>query len=406
MSATSVAATRGAAWAAKRFSGLPPTFWWLFGGVGVARLAFFVVPFRTFYLAHDRHLDAVASSLVMTAFGVGWALSQPLGGVAADRIGRRTVIVASAWGSAAAFLAFGSAHALFSLAATALLAGLSFDAYRPAVQALISDLVAATNRARALALLYLVMNVGRGAACVLGGLLAEHSFWLLFVINAVANAGFGLAVLLVIEDAAPGKATQAGHHPRLLHVLSDRRLLAFTAVTLAFYTIHMQSALTLPLVMDRSGATPLAFGLLLALDPLAVALIQLVTQDMISRAPALKICAAGVAIVGVGLAITGSGHSVVWFAATIPIWVGGEVLFLTVAPGVVAAIAPPDLRGSYFGVWGCTQGLAAVIAPAIAAVTITVGGFALVWTVGVFAGLVTAAGCLLLDRRHPQPKVS
>ena len=46
-----------------------------------------------------------------------------------------------------------------------------------------------------------------------------------------------------------------------------------------------------------------------------------------------------------------------------PLWIAGEVVFLAVAQDVVAALAPPEHMGSYFGLWGLSQGLAALLAP-------------------------------------------
>jgi sugar phosphate permease len=303
--------------------------------------------------------------------------------------------------SAAAFMAFGSARTVPALAVAALAAGISFDAYRPAAQAMMTDTVPADDRPRALSSLYLALNVGRGIACVAGGLMAEHAFWPLFALNAVINLAFGLTIWLTTRDNDSwGAAASAKPRatPRAV-VLRDRHLLAFTAITMAFYLIHMQSVVTLPMIIDRAGASPLAFGLLLALDPLAVAVLQMLLANWLDRISALVSCAVGVVLVGVGLAVTGMGSTVTWFALTIPIWVAGEVCFLAVAPGVIAAIAPPDRRGTYFGIWGCTQGVAAIAAPPVAAVLLAVGGTTTLWLAGAIAGVFTAAACLALGTR-------
>lgn len=137
---------RTAAWTDRRFGGLSPAFWQLFWGIGIARLGWVVIPFRTFYLAHHRHLDPEQVSLIMLAFGVGWAVSQPAGGWFADRFGRRIVLVASAFGSAGAYVFFGAASEFVWLAVWAGAVGLTFDLYRPALSALISDSVHADRR--------------------------------------------------------------------------------------------------------------------------------------------------------------------------------------------------------------------------------------------------------------------
>jgi hypothetical protein len=285
------------------------------------------------------------------------------------------------------------------LAAAACAAGLTFDLYRPALSALTTDVVTEpAQRRKALAVLYLTLNLGRGAACLIGGLMASYAFWPLFTANAIINVAFGVAVwrLVRADRPAPG-----GRPPvRWRIVLQDRRLLVFTAITLVFYMVHMQSVIVLPLVFAEHGVSPWQFGLLLALDPLIVAAIQLAIQHRLLSATALQACAAGVALVGVGLAVAGAGTGLAWYAITMPLWIAGEVIFLAVAQDVVAALAPAQRIGSYFGLWGLSQGLAALLAPIAATALIPLGGTVLLWGTGAILGIAAAAGCLLLQRHQ------
>jgi len=384
-----------AGWWRRRFGGLPRAFWGLMTGVGLARLGFFAVPFLTFWLVADRQFSQAQAAAIMTAFGLGWTLSMPLGGWLADRLGRRAVIIASAFGAALAYLVLGGVHGLLWTAVAAFATGCTFDLYRPAVQAGISDTVQGEHRGRALSLLYLVMNISRCVACVLGGLLAERAFGALFAVNAAVNVVFGLVALRVLRE--PGRPTVARERaPGFGTALRDRSLLGFTAITAIFYAVHMQSMISLPMVFSEAGASPLQYGLLLALDPLVVVAVQLLMQHWLLRTPSLLVCAIGVAMVGVGLALTGMGTSMGWYTATIPLWVAGEVAFLTAAPGVVATIAPEHLRGVYFGVWGGTQGLAAVAAPLLASL---LAGEDAIWLSGAVAGMLAAVACVFLRVR-------
>ncbi|HZM81323.1 MAG TPA: MFS transporter, partial [Candidatus Limnocylindrales bacterium] len=335
-------------------------------------------------------------SLIMLAFGAGWAVSQPVGGWVADRSGRRIVLVISAFGSAGAYLFFGAATEFVWLAVSAASVGLTFDLYRPALSALISDSVHADQRPDALSLLYLIMNVSRGVACVLGGLLAAQNFWLLFAVNAGLNIAFGVVVWRTVP--ANRQAAPAGPAPKLTMALRDPQLVWFTVLTLSFFVIHMQSVVSLPVVIDQSGVSPLVFGLILGVDPLVVTVTQLLFQRQLMRCPPLVTCAAGVTAVGVGLAVTAAGTSAAWFAATTPLWVAGEICFLAVAPGVVARLAPEHLRAVYFGVWGLAQGFSAVLAPLMASAALALGGSRLLWTIGAVLGGVTGFGCLALRR--------
>jgi MFS family permease len=389
--------TARAGWWAGRFGGLPTPFWHIMGGVGLARLGFVVVPFLAFWLSTERHISPAHTAWVMTAFGTGWMISTPLGGWLADRVGRRATVTASATCAAGAYLLLGGVTGLPTTIAAAALTGLCFDLYRPGVQAALVDTVAADDHTRALSLLYLVMNLSRLAACALGGLLAGGSgFRWLFALNAASNLGLAFAAHRVLPRRDPQPAGQP--RPQVRSLATDRAFTAFTLITLVFYAVHMQSMVALPVVLGHAGATPGLYGLLLALDPLVVVVVQLLAQQWLTRTPGLLVCALGVATVGTGLALTGLSPTLGWAAATIPIWVSGEVAFLSAAPGVIATLAPPALRGSYFGWWAATQGAAAVAAPLLAA---WLAGTDLIWIAGGLAGLAAAAGCLALQHTRP-----
>jgi len=388
-------------WWGRRFGGLPRAFWALFGGIAAARLGFFVVPFLSFWLVADRGLAPGDVGLVMTAFGVGWALSTPLGGWLADRLGRRAVIVASGAGAAGAYLGIAAVHAVAWLVVAALFVGATFDLYRPALQAAITDAVPAAARTRALGLLYLAMNASRMIACAAGGAVANTGeFAILFVANAVVNIAFGAVIWRAVPADRPTRAQ--GGSGGLRMALADQRLVVFTLATFAFYTIHTQSMVALPVVFAHAGATPLIYGVLLALDPLVVVVCQVGAQAVLNRIPALVTCAAGVTAVGVGLALSGLSPNLAWMTCTLPIWVIGEMAFLTAAPGVVAALAPDRSRGTYFGIWGATQGAAAVLAPLLAATASATGRTDLIWSGGALAGLLTTATLLAMYSRERQ----
>lgn len=382
-------------WWAARFGRLPANGWRLLAGLGASRLGFVVVPFAAFWLANDRDLTPGQVATVMTSFGVGWTLGTPAGGWLADHAGRKATIVAANILSAGTFLLLGSAPTIGWLCAAAAAAGLTFDLARPAVQAMLTDTVSAEARATSLALLYWIMNVSRAVSCIIGGLLAGHDFKLLFVLNAALNLAFAVLVATTITETrrpAAGPQTRAWRH-----LAADRRMTVFTAISLVFLTVHAQSMVTLPIVMDQAGITPLWYGVILAADPVAVVLAQLLLQRRLAALPATKVCAAGIVAVGIGLPVTALGDSVAWFLATTPLWVFGEVMFLAVAPGIVAGIAPPHLRGAFFGVWGATLGASALAAPALAAGLLHLGGSGLLWATCLTAAATAALACTRLN---------
>ncbi|MGH3390062.1 MAG: MFS transporter, partial [Actinomadura sp.] len=76
-------------WARANLGGLPGTYWYLWTGMLVTRAGGFGILFLSLYLVDSRGLDATAAGIVVGLGGLGGAVGVLLGGVLADRWGRR-----------------------------------------------------------------------------------------------------------------------------------------------------------------------------------------------------------------------------------------------------------------------------------------------------------------------------
>lgn len=83
------------------FRGLPPTVWTLFAGTIINRLGYLVTPFLVFFLA-ARGITGTQTSYVLGALGAGNLLGPAIGGLLADRIGRRSTMLIGLLGASAA----------------------------------------------------------------------------------------------------------------------------------------------------------------------------------------------------------------------------------------------------------------------------------------------------------------
>jgi len=365
--------------------------------IGGVRAGFVVVPMLSFWLAAVHHLDARTVATVMVGFGTGWAASAPVGGWLSDHIGARATIATSSLIAAGAYLLLGAVHQPILLTAAAALTGASFDAYRPPLQAALAAHTDGVDDAAAQRGLYLVMNASRLASCLLGAALVGYSWTILFWVNAAANLALTGLVLRQPESLYP-RTSHPQQRPRWA-ALTDRRLLAITATTLAFYMVHYQATVSLPVLLHAHGATAPAYALLLALDPAVVITVQLLARRWLAHVRPWRSCAVGILLVAAGLSTTGLTGTLTVAALAMPVWVAGEVLFLTAAPAVVAAIAPAPQRGSYFGIWAATQGSAAIGAPLLAA---AVTGPAL-WLIVATLAAAGSAGCVAAHHQPARP---
>ena len=368
--------------------GLPRPFWILLAGTFVNRIGYLVEPFLALYLVGPRGLSATTAGVVVACFGAGAFASQPLGGYLADRIGRRATLVAGMVGSAASFVLLAAVRDLWLIGFAALLSGVAVDIYRPAVSALVTDLVRPEHRARAFALLYWVINLGVAVAGITGGYLAARSFWLLFLADAFTCLAFAVLIARQVPETRPERDPTAatGYGP----VLRDRLLLGITATMLLGATVYLQSFITLPIAVQADGLGPEAYGFIYAVNPIVVIVSQVFVLRIIDRITGVWLLSASLVVLGIGFGLTAFASTIPFYALTVVIWTIGEVGFNAVGPALVADIAPADMRGRYNGVIGTSWGAAALLAPLIGTRLLDLYGEGVLWGSCLVASVVAA----------------
>jgi MFS family permease len=360
---------------------LPRPFWFLVAGTFVNRIGYVVGPFLALYLSGPRGLTPATVGVVLACFGAGSFVSQLIGGYLADRIGRRATLVIGMVGTAACFMLLASVRQLALIAVAAALTGLLLDVYRPAVSAAVADLVPAHARPRAYAMIYWAINLGVAAAGILGGLLADRSYWLLFVADAATCLAFALIIARAVPETRPKSTTgEPGSYAR---VLRDFIAVGLCVSTLLGTLVYTQQLVTLPLAVRDSGLTAAAYGVIYAVNPITVIAAQPLVLRLIDRLRVIPVMVGSQLALGVGFGLTAFASSIPAFGLTVLIWTIGEIGFNAVGPALIAEIAPPDLRGRYNGLFGMAYGAAALLAP-----------LAGTWLFGVSQGLLWLV-CLL-----------
>ncbi|MDP4506142.1 MDR family MFS transporter [Nonomuraea turcica] len=374
-------------------AGLPRPFWALWGGTLVNRLGTMVVPFTGVYLTQARGLSVTAAGLVMAVFGAGSLLSQLLAGVLTDRVGRRATLSGGMLATAASMLALGYSTSLPAILASMFVLGLVIDAYRPASNALVADLVSPAERPRAYGLLFWGINLGYSVGMTAGGWLAGLGFIWLFWIDAVSSVVFAVLVWRAVPETRPAARESSGGFGV---VLRDRVMVAFTLVTLGNAVLYAQTMSMLPVAMTKVvGLTPAQFGLAMALNGVLIVVVQPLVSGWLGRRDASRTFALGLAVMGAGFAMTAFVTNPLGLAATIAVWTAGEIVTAGIAGSIVAALAPAELRGRYAGLFGFAWSVAMVLAPLLGGALLDLGMEALWWTMG-GVGLVSAAGMMVL----------
>ncbi|MFZ3498480.1 MFS transporter [Streptomyces sp. 5.8] len=379
------------------FRGLPPLVWTLFAGSIVNRIGYLVTPFLVFLLA-DRGITGSDISFVLGALGAGHLLGPAVGGLLADRIGRRPTMLIGLIGSAVAQGALFLAPGLWTLAASALLLSTAGATVPPAAFALLADAVDSGWRQRAYALFNWGVNIGTAVAGVLGGFLAAHGYWLLFAVDAGSALVYATVVATRLREparTAPAKAAGLGYGV----VLRDRLLLLLLPLLGIQLFVYSLTEVALPLAVRDSGLSPAVYGALAAVNAVLVVALQPYVTSKLSGLPQLPVQAAGSALIAAGVALTGLADSVTGYVVSVVVWSLGEVAVAGIAASLVADLAPADARGRYQGAFSWTWGTARFAALTLGVALYTGVGPTVLWWGALVAGLLAAVATLGLRGR-------
>ncbi|MEU2611438.1 MFS transporter [Micromonospora sp. NPDC007271] len=375
---------------------LPRHFWLLWVGTFVNRAATFVAPFLMLFLTGERGLAATTAGVVLAVQGGGLALSNLIGGWLADRWGRRNTMLAGLSLTAVIVLILPEVRNLWLVVALVGALGLVADLHRPALNALVADAVPEEDRTRAYSLLHWAINLGMSVAMVGGGVLSEIGFAWLFRFDAVATAAFAVLIWRLLPAGPEVAAAPSADASSAVDWWRNGRLLAFVSITAVVFGIYFQNYVTLPLAVTATGLTPRDFGVMLAVNGIAVAVLQPLLANHLGRLRPSGALVGAYLLIGAGYGLVAIAGDLLSLAGTVLLWSLGEIVLVAVGSAFVVALAPAHARGRYLGVYGAAIASSAAVAP-LAGTTIYAWNSTVLW-VGCFVLTLIASVVQLMLR--------
>jgi MFS family permease len=393
------------------FGGLPRVFWWVWVSTLVARTGAFVAPFLSYYLTRSLGHSAAFAGFVAALNAVGAAISAVVGGVLADRVGRRATLLGALVASAVTLVALGSVHSVGLIAGLAFLAGLANNATRPATGAIIADIVPSADRGRAYALNYWAINLGFAVAMLSAGAVASHGYTLLFVGDALANLGCAVVVFFTVPETRPvvsagsvaGGAQSGAGDGSLADVLRDRIFLGFLGAILVGAVIYSQAQTVQPIMMGQDGLGPGAYGVVAAINGILIGVLQLPVTTWLRRYTHGSVLATSSFLMGAGFAVpllvSVIGHPMGVYTASVVVWTLAEIGTTPPQMALGADLAPAHLRGRYQGMSTLSWAVAGIVGPLVGGWALSaVGASAALWA-SLVLGAAGVPAWLVLDRR-------
>ncbi|MEU1035321.1 MFS transporter [Streptomyces mirabilis] len=388
-------------------SGLPREFWWLWTSTLVNRLGAFVATFMALYLTLDRGYSASYAGLVASLHGLGGVVSSLGAGVMTDRLGRRPTLLVAQTSTAASVALLGFMHDPVSIAAVAFLVGMASNASRPAVQAMMADIVRPEDRVRAFSLNYWAINLGFAVSSMAAGFIAEFSYLAGFLIEAGMTLVCALVVFAKLPESRPVQnAKEAKDDVGLGTVLRDRRFMSVVGLSFLVALVFQQGSVGLPVAMGEAGFTPADYGMAIAVNGVLIVVLQIPVTRFIQHRDPRRLLVISSVLAGYGFGLTAFAGSVGVYALTVCVWTLAEIVNAPTQTGLVVQLSPTHGRGRYQGMYTLSWSLAALIAPLMSGVVIDRFGAEWLWGLCALVGTVAGLGYGLLMRRLPTEELA
>ncbi|MFI1768549.1 MDR family MFS transporter [Streptomyces sp. NPDC020800] len=383
-------------------AGLPREFWWLWTSTLINRLGAFVATFMALYLTLDRGYSASYAGLVASLHGLGGVVSALGGGVMADRLGRRPTLLIAQTATAASVALLGFVHDPVAIAAVAFVVGMASNASRPAVQAMMADIIRPEDRVRAFSLNYWAINLGFAVSSMAAGFIAEFSYLAGFLIEAGMTLACAIVVFVKLPESRPtATAKEADADVSLKTVLRDGRYMAVVGLSFLVALVFQQGSVGLPVAMGRAGFSPADYGLAIAVNGILIVALQIPVTRFIEHRDPRTLLVVSSLLAGYGFGLTVFAGSVGVFALTVCVWTLAEIANAPTQTGLVVRLSPVHGRGRYQGMYTLSWSAASLIAPLMSGTVIDRFGAQWLWGMCAVVGTVAGVGYGVLMRGLP-----
>ena len=394
--------------ARKTFNEYPRAFWVYNLIVFIDRLGgFMLYPFFALYLTQKFDIGMSTVGILFAVFSVTGMAGSAIGGALADRIGRKTVIVASLLLSSLSALGMGLAPSLSIFIAVVVFVGTLSSIGHPAHEAVVADLLPPQKRAEGYGIIRVVFNVAVIIAPPIAGLLIANSYLTLFIVDAIISLIAAAIVIIGLPETKP--QAQAHEKPETMQqtfagyscVFKDVPFLTFIGVTVMMTLVYMNMNSTLGVYLrDHHNLPELNYGALLSINAIMVVALQFWVTHRLEKFKPMLMMATGTLLYAIGFAMYGFVTGFVLFVTAMVIITIGEMIVAPFQQSLVASFAPEHMRGRYMAVSGLSWSIAFTVGPYFAGLILDSSNPDLLWKLCGVIGLLATMGFTVLNKTH------
>jgi len=338
----------------------PRHFWAVVGISFVDRIgSTMLFPFFALYITQKFQVGMTQAGFVLGIFSVFGLIGSAVGGVLTDKFGRRKLILFGLVFSALSTLGLGWVNNFNLLIPVAAFTGLLSDVSGPAHGAMIADLLPVRQRQEGFGILRVVGNMAWIIGPTIGGFVAGHSYFTLFVMDAVISCAVAFLYYRFVPETKVPEAHEK--QPENLfrtftgyrQVLQDKVYVAFIVITILMTMVYLQMYNSLSVYLrDVHGIQPQGYGFLLTISALVVILCQFGVSRRVRGWPPFINMSLGAIFYMIGFGMFGVVSTYGLFLAAIIIITIGEIDYHAHLTGIGGEFrARGNARKVYGGFW-------------------------------------------------------
>ncbi|MBT2399359.1 MFS transporter [Streptomyces sp. ISL-100] len=327
-------------------------------------VSFLCIPFMTIYLSRNVDAPPYIIGVIVGLSQIGSLTAGFFSGVLADRVGKRLILLVGLFGSALVFLLFFLAatflrgSSLFAVAFGLLNAGYGVMSafFWPVTQVLMADSLPKERRPALFRHRYVLTNFAVGIGPPAGAFLGIASARAAFVISGCSYLVFAVAFWWLTRGTGFGVPGGPPEERRsftgAIRVLGADRVFRGLTVSMILFTLaYCQIATNLSAIVSSGFSDGVRFfAILLTVNAAAVIALQPIATAISKRLSPRRTILLGNALFAVVCLL----FSLVAFGKTglitlIVLISMAEVLVVPTVSVVVDELAPPAMRGTYFG---------------------------------------------------------
>jgi len=365
---------------------------------------FMIVPILSVHFVDDLGWAAASIGLVLALRQFVQQTLTVVSGALADRFGAKHLILLGLVARAIGFAAMAHVAALPALVLTGLLAGIGGALFDSPTGAAMAALTTDDERLQFYSVRGVITSLGMTIGPLIGSALLKVDFALVAYLSASLYAVALIVTWRLLPDVKVGKSDQS-LTSGVKQVARDRPFMILVALLMGYWFMWVQLTLSVPLKATALSGDEGSVGVVYAVNAIFTIALQVpLIRFLEKRLPPLPALVAGMGVMALAM---GSIALTQTFPALLVCIAGFSIGNLIAAANqstVIAGMAQPDARGSYFGVSAIALAVGGsagnLVGSALYGASTTGGTPAVPWLVIGGVGAISTAGLWLMNRRQ------